>query len=77
MAVGRQAAVADGEDPAMNAMPPSGARSMLDGSGRHPQRNELPMRDDSVLPLRELGNSRIEGDLEGAWADLGRYVRPK
>ena len=34
------------------------------------------MRNDSMLPLGKLGNGSIEGDLEGAWADLGRYVRP-
>jgi len=42
---------------------------MLDGAWRQPERDELAMRDDSVLPLCELGNGSIEGDLQGAWAE--------
>ena len=68
--------MADGVDATVKAMPAASARSMLDRTRRQPEHNQLPMRDDSMLPLGELGNGSIESDRERTWAHLGRYVRP-
>jgi hypothetical protein len=71
-----QAPMADGVDAAVDAMPATGPRSMLNRARREPERDELPMRHDSMLPLGKPGNDSIEGAVRGTWADLGRYVRP-
>jgi hypothetical protein len=66
MPVGRQPPVAHCIDAAVDQMPPPDACSVLDGTGSKPERHELPIRDDPVLPLGELGNGSIEGRPEGA-----------
>jgi hypothetical protein len=64
--VGSQPPVAHCIDAAVDQMPPPDTRSMLDGTWSKPERHELPIRDDPMLPLGKLGNGSIEGGLEGA-----------
>jgi hypothetical protein len=57
-----QDAMADGEDADVHTMQAAGPQAMLDSAGVEPERSELPMGDDAVLPCRERREGSIGGD---------------
>jgi hypothetical protein len=75
MAVGGQATVADGVNAGMHEVQAPVGRPALDSTWSEADSAKLPQRDHSMLPLGKLGNSSIEGDLEGTWAGFGLTMR--